>query len=74
MAESKTYAFLLQTPDMKWTVYTDVDTEQDNPLKTATIAEEGICLFSDAVDVANKRGYGSNRIAVQYVKQGKTVS
>lgn len=68
--KARGHAFLLQTADMKWTVYVSIDLEQEHPLKSAVVAEEGICLFSDAVEVAAKHGYGSSGVVVQYMKRG----
>lgn len=59
---------------MKWTVYTGVLPKQAKPLRYATIAEVGICLFEDAVKVAKSHGYADKDIVVQFIKQSEQVS
>ena len=71
--KDKEHALIYQK-DMKWTVYTGVLPSQSEPLKYATIAEVGICLFADAVIVAKKHGYADKDIIVQFIKNSEPVS
>lgn len=73
-SKDKGNALIYQTKDMNWTVYLGVLPDQPAPLKLATIAAVGICLFEDAVKVAKSHGYADKDIAVQFIKQSEPVS
>lgn len=73
-SKDKGNALIYQTEDMNWTVYLGVLPDQPKPLKLATIAEYGICLFEDAVKVAKSHGYADKDIVVQFIKRSKPLS
>lgn len=66
----KEHAFLHQGEDWHWTVYVGVYPDAEKPMAKAKIVAEGFELFDDAVKFAKQKGFGKNRLVVQFLKRG----
>lgn len=64
------HAFLYQNENWRWTVYVGVFPDAAEPMLTARIVAQDLDLFEDAVKFAKGKGFKSDKLIVQYLKQG----